>query len=156
MTDENKAKLEIVSELLRSGATSSTVVKQAELIYNWVFGVDKAPAPAAEKPAPKVTETPAPAPKVLAEVPAPQVTITPIKDGVNLTTVPAPVVEEAQMSPEQLNEELNKEFTRLGGTEQNKEPLTLILGVMEGFGHRSVNTLPPADYEALLVKVRAL
>ena len=145
--DETQIKLNIVSDLLRSGASGAsgtTVAKQAEVIYNWVIGKGKTTTtgdatPVTEKHVPisaPVTDTPTPASAD--------------------TTAPAPMVETPQKSPEELNDELSKEFTRLGGTEQNKAPMDLIFGVIKGFGVNNITTLPPGEYAAVLEKVRAL
>ncbi len=94
--------------------------------------------------------TPAPTQKVVAPTPAPtQKVVAPIPTPTQEATAP-------QMSPEELNESLSNEFTRLGGTDQNKAPMDLIFSVIKGFGVDSITTLPPSEYTAVLEKVRAL
>lgn len=88
-----------------------------------------------QTPKPETVTPPAPKQKVP--------TAPPVKP---VETAPAPTV---QLSAEELNEGLVKEFNRLGGRE-------LIDGVIKGFGADSVTTLSPDDYAEVLAKVQAL
>lgn len=105
--------------------------------------------PVVETPA-----TPKPVEAVAAPTPSPTVTPDPV---VAPTTAPdvAPVVSPtptpAAITVEQLNAALVVEFKRLGG----REGIDTAIAALNG-GNKSVTTLPPAQYQALIDAVKAL
>lgn len=87
-------------------------------------------------PSPVVVETPV-------EVPATPVTAVPPP------VEPLPEAPTTQITLEELNQGLVTEFHRLGGRD-------MIDATIKGFGVGSANELAPADYQAVLDKVKAL